>query len=123
VFWVVGRPPSHDASSTRGAARRFGTERPGVDGMNGRRASTSFAPFAFMTRLSHSARYVVDSIGRVFGRVAAMMIGFILTAVGLGMMVTIVMFPMGVVLGLLGIAIFLAGLFAHIDENRPVGDS
>ena len=81
----------------------------------------SFAPFALMTRLSHSARYAVDSIGRVFGRVAVMTIGFILTAVGLGMMVTIVMFPVGVVLFLLGIAIFVAGLFAHVDENRPVG--
>jgi len=50
-----------------------------------------------------------------------MAIGFILTTVGLGMMVTIVMFPVGVVLFLLGIAIFVAGLFAHLDENRPVG--
>ena len=89
--------------------------------MKGRRASTSFAPFAFMTRLSHSARHAVASIERVFGRVAVMTIGFILTVVGLGMMVTIVMFPVGVVLFLLGIAIFVAGLFAHIDENRPVG--
>jgi hypothetical protein len=81
----------------------------------------SFAAFAFMTRLSRSARDAVDSIERVFGRVAAMIIGFVLTAVGMGMMVTIVMFPVGVVLFLLGIAIFVAGLFAHFDENRPVG--
>jgi hypothetical protein len=72
-----------------------------------------------MEKLSHSARDVVDSVGRVFGRVAAITIGFILTVVGLGMMVTIVMFPVGVVLFLLGIAIFLAGLFAHVDDTAP----
>ena len=81
-----------------------------------------FCSLACMEKLSHSARHVVDSVGRIFGRAAAITIGFILTAVGLAMMVTIVMFPVGVLLGVLGIAMFLAGLFAHVDEERPIDE-
>ena len=39
-------------------------------------------------------------------------IGFAMTIAGLGMMVTIVLLPLGVVTGLLGVAVFLGGRFA-----------
>jgi hypothetical protein len=39
-------------------------------------------------------------------RLAAVVIGFVLMATGVGLTVTIVMLPVGIVLGLLGVAIF-----------------
>jgi hypothetical protein len=51
------------------------------------------------------------------GHVAALIIGFVMMVVGLGLGVTMVMLPVGVVVGLLGVAIFVAGLFAHIDPK------
>ena len=41
---------------------------------------------------------------------------------GLGMTATIVMLPAGVVLGLLGVAIFVGGIFAPDSGTHPLGD-
>jgi uncharacterized membrane protein YgdD (TMEM256/DUF423 family) len=65
-----------------------------------------------MTLLSRSVRGFADVIGRVLGRLGAMVIGFVLMVVGVAMMATIVMLPAGIVLLLLGIAIFVGSLFA-----------
>jgi hypothetical protein len=70
-----------------------------------------------MTLQSRSVRYVADVVGRVLGRLAAMIIGFVLMFAGLAMMVTIVMLPVGVVVALLGVGIFVAGLFAPIEST------
>ena len=75
-------------------------------------SSTRFAVRTGMTRFSAAMQPLVNLVSRVFGRLVAMIVGFVLTAVGLGMMVTIVLLPGGVVLGLLGVAIFVGGLFA-----------
>ena len=73
-----------------------------------------------MTLLSRSVRQVAHIVGRVFNRLAAVSIGWVLMAVGLGMTVTIVMLPVGVVLGLLGVAIFVGGIFRPDDRtDRP----
>ena len=73
-----------------------------------------------MTLLSRSVRQVANIVGRLFNRLAAVSIGWILMAVGFGMTVTIVMLPVGVVLGLLGVAIFVGGIVAPDDRaNRP----
>jgi hypothetical protein len=53
-------------------------------------------------------------------RLAAVIIGFIGMIVGVGMMVTIVMLPAGVVVALLGVAIFVAGIFAPDVSGRGV---
>jgi hypothetical protein len=37
--------------------------------------------------------------------------------VGLGLGVTMIMLPVGLVVGLLGVAVFLGGIFVHIDET------
>jgi hypothetical protein len=65
-----------------------------------------------MTVVSRSPRQVADLVGRLLTRTAAVIIGFIMMAVGLGMMATVVMLPAGVVIGLLGIAMIVGGLFA-----------
>jgi len=48
----------------------------------------------------------------------AVIVGSIMMALGLGMMVTIVMFPAGVVIGLLGVAMFIGGFFAPDFKQR-----
>lgn len=75
-----------------------------------------------MTRLSRSIHQIADIVGRRFRRTAALIIGFILMVLGLGMTATIVMLPVGVVLGLLGVAIFVGGVFAPNDQPERRGD-
>jgi hypothetical protein len=71
-----------------------------------------------MTLRSRVVRPVADLVGRVFSRLAAVVVGFVLMATGVGLTVTIVMLPVGIVLGLLGVAIFVGGLFAG-DGSHP----
>jgi hypothetical protein len=80
-------------------------------------ASTRFAPGSGMTLQSRSVRYVADVVGRFLGRLASMIIGYVLMFAGLAMMVTIVMLPVGVVVALLGVGIFVAGLFAPVEST------
>jgi archaellum biogenesis protein FlaJ (TadC family) len=53
----------------------------------------------------------------VLGHIAAVIIGFIMMVIGLGLGVTIIMLPVGLVIGLAGVAMFIGGLFARIDQN------
>jgi hypothetical protein len=50
------------------------------------------------------------------GHLAAVVAGFIMMVVGLGLGVTMIMLPVGIVIGLAGAAIFVGGLFAHINK-------
>jgi hypothetical protein len=43
--------------------------------------------------------------------------GFALMVVGLGLGVTIIMLPVGLVIGLIGLAMFVGGLFARITAR------
>jgi hypothetical protein len=45
------------------------------------------------------------------GHVAAIVVGFAMMVAGLGLGVTMIMLPVGVVIGLTGAAIFVGGLF------------
>lgn len=53
----------------------------------------------------------------ILGHIAAVIIGFAMMVVGLGLGVTMIMLPVGLVVGLAGAALFAAGLFAHINQN------
>lgn len=53
----------------------------------------------------------------VLGRTAALVVGFVLMVVGLALGVTMIMLPVGIVVGLIGVAIFASGLFAHFNEK------
>lgn len=66
-------------------------------------------------RLSWSAGWL-NTIEAVLGHITAVIIGFVMMVVGLGLGVTMIMLPVGVVLGLAGAAIFIGGLFVHIDD-------
>ena len=53
----------------------------------------------------------------ILGHVAALVIGFAMMVLGLGLGVTMIMLPVGLVVGLTGAAVFVGGLFAHIDRT------
>jgi hypothetical protein len=54
----------------------------------------------------------------VIGHIAAIIIGFVMMVVGLGLVVTMIMLPVGIVVGLLGVALVVGGLFARVNEQR-----
>ena len=43
-------------------------------------------------------------------------LGFVLMVLGLGLGVTMIMLPVGIVIGLLGFAMFVGGLFVRLDQ-------
>jgi hypothetical protein len=53
----------------------------------------------------------------VLGHAAALVIGFVLMVIGLGLGVTMIMLPVGIVVGLIGVVLFVGGLFAHITPK------
>jgi hypothetical protein len=59
----------------------------------------------------------VTTAESVLGHAAAVVVGFVMMVVGLGLGVTLIMLPVGLVIGLLGAAIFIGGLFARIDRT------
>ena len=52
--------------------------------------------------------------GHFLGHVAAVVLGFALMIVGLAMGVTMVLLPAGIVIGLIGVALVVGGVFARI---------
>jgi ABC-type uncharacterized transport system permease subunit len=59
----------------------------------------------------------VSLIESVLGHAAAIVIGFVMMVVGLALGVTMIMLPVGVAIGLMGAAIFVGGLFAHVGSD------
>jgi hypothetical protein len=53
-----------------------------------------------------------------FEHAGVVVMGFVLIIVGLGLGVTLIMLPVGVVVGLIGVLMVVGGLFARIDANR-----
>jgi membrane-bound ClpP family serine protease len=53
-----------------------------------------------------------------FEHAAAVIVGLVLMILGLGLGITMIMLPVGVVVGLIGFAMVVAGLFARIDKKR-----
>ncbi len=52
-----------------------------------------------------------------FEHAAAVIVGLVLMILGLGLGVTMIMLPVGVVIGISGFAMVVAGLFARIDQK------
>jgi len=71
-----------------------------------------------MTRLSRLVHEFATAVQRVVPRIAALITGFIMTFAGLAMTASIVLLPAGVVIGLLGVAFFVAGIFVP-DMAHP----
>ena len=54
----------------------------------------------------------------IVGHIAAVIIGFVMMVVGLGLGVTMIMLPVGIVVGLAGVALFVTGLLARANQNK-----
>jgi hypothetical protein len=55
--------------------------------------------------------------GHFLEHAAAVVLGLVLIIVGLGLGVTMIMLPVGVVVGLAGVLLVVGGLFARIDKK------
>jgi hypothetical protein len=56
-------------------------------------------------------------IGHFLEHAAAVALGLVLMVLGLALGVTMIMLPVGIVVGLVGVLLFVGGLFARIDEK------
>jgi hypothetical protein len=65
---------------------------------------------------SPSVHPLLSGLGRFFEHAVAIVVGLVMMIVGLGLGVTMIMLPVGLVVGLAGVAVLLGGIFAHIDE-------
>jgi hypothetical protein len=63
-----------------------------------------------------SSHGLLLGVGRLLEHTAAVIIGFVMMVIGLALGVTMVLLPFGLVIGLLGLAVFISGLFARIDD-------
>ena len=61
-------------------------------------------------------RRLLQAGERILGHVAAVVIGFALMVIGLGLGVTMIMLPVGLVVGLLGAMLFVWGLVGHLGK-------
>jgi len=61
---------------------------------------------------------LLEKVELVLGHVAAVVIGFVLMVAGLGLGVTMVMLPVGLVVGLLGVGVFVWGLLGHLGKDK-----
>ena len=59
-----------------------------------------------------------ELVGRFFGHSAAIIAGLVMMIAGLGLGVTLVALPIGIMVGLGGLLLFLWGLFAFPGEKR-----
>jgi len=73
--------------------------------------STPLADRFDMGTVARSIDRLAEIVGRVFGRLAAVVVGLILMVAGIAMTATIVMLPAGIVTLLIGVAVFVGGMF------------
>ena len=69
------------------------------------------------TRASGRRRGFVETVERILGHAAAVLLGFVLMVVGLGLGVTMIMLPVGLVIGLAGLLAFVWGLVGHLERD------
>jgi hypothetical protein len=58
---------------------------------------------------------IVHGVVGLFEHALLVSLGFVLMVLGLGLGVTMIMLPVGVVIGLLGFAMFVGGLFVRFN--------
>lgn len=62
-------------------------------------------------------RNLFGGIARVLEHAAFVIVGFVLMVLGLGLGVTMIMLPVGLVIGLIGVAMVVAGVFVRLDDR------
>jgi hypothetical protein len=60
---------------------------------------------------------VLRGIVGIFEHALIALVGFVLMVIGLGLSVTMIMLPVGLVIGLLGFGMFVGGLVVHMNES------
>ena len=68
--------------------------------------------------IAWARRHWVMATASVLGHVAALLIGFVMMVVGMGLAVTVIMLPVGLVVGLLGVAVFVEGVCGNFHVER-----
>jgi hypothetical protein len=71
-----------------------------------------------MTDHAAMGKELVTGAKRFIGHVVAIVAGLILMIVGVGMGVTMLLLPFGIPLGLLGLGLFLWGVFGRAGEGE-----
>ena len=66
--------------------------------------------------MSTMTRPLFEGLAAFLEHAAAVVIGLVLIVIGLGLGVTMIMLPVGIVVGLLGALMVVAGLFARIES-------
>jgi hypothetical protein len=66
---------------------------------------------------TESVKHAAEVGGSILGHAAAILIGFIMMVVGLALGVTMVLLPIGLVVGLLGVVIFVWGLLGWREKG------
>jgi hypothetical protein len=61
--------------------------------------------------------HVLCGVGCFLEHAAFVVVGLLLMIAGLGLGATIIMMPVGIVLGMLGVAAVVGGIFGHIDGS------
>ena len=62
-------------------------------------------------------RVIVGFVVGLFEHAIVVTIGFALMVLGLGLSVTMIMLPVGLVIGLLGFAMFVGGMTVRMDQS------
>ena len=70
------------------------------------------------TPTAGGGRRWIEKAELVFGHVVAVVVGFVLMVVGLGLGVTMIMLPVGLVVGLVGVGLFVWGLVGHLGRDQ-----
>ena len=63
------------------------------------------------------SRHSVATTESIVAHVAAVFAGLIMMVIGLALGVTMIMLPVGVVIGLAGVGLFVTGLFAPMEQS------
>ena len=64
-----------------------------------------------------STRTFGAAVAGLAEHIAFTLVGFVLMVLGLGLVVTIIMLPVGLAIGLLGLAMFVGGLTVRINRR------
>jgi hypothetical protein len=72
-----------------------------------------------MTEHESAGRELAKGAGIFLGHVIALVVGLVLMVAGLAMGVSLVLLPIGIPVGLVGLGVFLWGLFGRAEEKGP----
>ena len=70
------------------------------------------------TQPAGRGRRLLEKGQQVLSHLVAVAIGFVLMVVGLGLGVTMIRLPVGLVVGLVGVGLFVWGLVGHLGKDQ-----